>query len=149
MFEKIKSSVIKIGRRNKCLLPFAVIILFAFNAGQRMCRRYTNLSEETLITLWRGKLRRGMALTLCFCMIFGMIPPSVLAKEAENGYTVLSGFAALPDDVREQTVPRGTSLNELNLPDTVEAVYSLQEETITEIPEETATPETEVEGKYL
>lgn len=35
--------------------------------------------------------------------------------------TVITGFADLPDEIREQTVSPGTTIEELNLPDTLEA----------------------------
>ena len=48
---------------------------------------------------------------------------SAAAAEAENEEIItISDFAELPDDIREQTVPVGTSLEELELPDALEAV---------------------------
>ena len=48
---------------------------------------------------------------------------SVAAAEEENAEAIaISDFAELPEDVREQTVPVGTTLDELVLPDTLEAV---------------------------
>lgn len=35
--------------------------------------------------------------------------------------TVITGFIDLPEDVREQTVPTGTTIEKLNLPDILEA----------------------------
>lgn len=51
------------------------------------------------------------------------------ALQQENGYNetavntdaVITGFGSLPDEVREQNVPLGTMIEELNLPDTLEA----------------------------
>lgn len=40
---------------------------------------------------------------------------------AGNTDTVITGFVSLPDEVREQTVPLGTNIEELNLPDMLEA----------------------------
>ena len=37
---------------------------------------------------------------------------------------IITAFAELPDDIREQIVPVGTALEELILPDTLEAVYA-------------------------
>ena len=55
---------------------------------------------------------------------------SVLAAEeagqSETETRYVSAFAALPDEVREQTVPVGTALSELSLPDTLEAVVTGQ-----------------------
>lgn len=41
--------------------------------------------------------------------------------EAKRTDTVITGFADLTDDIREQTVPLGTAIEELTLPDTLEA----------------------------
>lgn len=40
---------------------------------------------------------------------------------AERADAVITGFADLPEDIREQTVPLGTTIEELTLPDTLEA----------------------------
>ncbi len=40
---------------------------------------------------------------------------------AKRTDTVITGFADLPDDIREQTVPLGTTIEDLTLPDTLEA----------------------------
>ena len=48
---------------------------------------------------------------------------SASAAEAENAEIItISDFTELPDDIREQVVPVGTALEELVLPDTLEAV---------------------------
>lgn len=39
----------------------------------------------------------------------------------ENTDAVITGFGSLPDEVREQNVPLGTNIEELTLPDTLEA----------------------------
>lgn len=40
---------------------------------------------------------------------------------AKRTDTVITGFADLTDDIREQTVPLGTAIEDLTLPDTLEA----------------------------
>lgn len=40
---------------------------------------------------------------------------------AKRTDTVITGFADLTDDIREQTVPLGTAIDDLTLPDTLEA----------------------------
>ena len=70
---------------------------------------------------------------LSLCVLFTTYPDilatlSVFASEeqaqAEGRY--ISGFTALSDEIREQTVPVGTALTELSLPDTLEAVVTEQ-----------------------
>lgn len=41
--------------------------------------------------------------------------------EAKRTDTVITGFADLPEEIREQTVPLGTMIEELTLPDMLEA----------------------------
>lgn len=86
-----------------------------------------------------------MALLLAICMVCSMSPP-IMAAEAsmsDSGNVVLlGGFAALADEVREQSVPIGTSSVELNLPDTLEAtMYSVSEDTAPVTPAEPSKPE--------
>lgn len=93
----------------------------------------------------RGFSKRGMALLLAICMVCSMSPP-IMAAEAsmsDSGNVVLlGGFAALADEVREQSVPIGTSSVELNLPDTLEAtMYSVSEDTAPVTPAEPSKPE--------
>ena len=78
---------------------------------------------------------RVLAVTLSVSVLFTTCPDlpetfSVLAAEeagqSETETRYVSAFAALPDEVREQTVPVGTALSELSLPDTLEAVVTGQ-----------------------
>ena len=83
-----------------------------------------------------GKKRmRILAVTLSVSVLFTTCPDlpetfSVLAAEeageSETETRYVSTFAALPDEVKEQTVPVGTALSELSLPDTLEAVVTGQ-----------------------
>lgn len=90
-----------------------------------------------------------LAAMLSVCVLFATYPDipatlSVFASEeqaqAEGRY--ISGFTALSDEIREQTVPVGTEFTELSLPDTLEAIVTKQpsedtaEENTTEQPEE-------------
>ncbi len=61
--------------------------------------------------------RRTLAALLAICMLLTMTP--AVAAEVET--RTLTGFAALGDAVREQTVPHGTAREDLTLPDTLEA----------------------------
>lgn len=83
-----------------------------------------------------GKKRmRILAVTLSVSVLFTTCPDlpetfSVLAAEEagqpETETRYVSAFAALPDEVKELTVPVGTALSELSLPDTLEAVVTGQ-----------------------
>ncbi len=83
-----------------------------------------------------GKKRmRILAVTLSVSVLFTTCPDlpetfSVLAAEeageSETETRYVSTFVALPDEVKEQTVPVGTALSELSLPDTLEAVVTGQ-----------------------
>ena len=83
-----------------------------------------------------GKKRmRILAVTLSVSVLFTTCPDlpetfSVLAAEEagqpETEPRYVSAFAALPDEVKELTVPVGTALSELSLPDTLEAVVTGQ-----------------------
>ncbi len=79
----------------------------------------------------RKRRLRILAVILCVCVLFTTYPDilavlSVFASEVseqpEGRY--ISGFTALSDEIREQTVPVGTALTELLLPDTLEAVIT-------------------------
>lgn len=72
---------------------------------------------------------------LSFCVLVTTCPDmpaprSVSAAEetAVTGKRHISGFAQLPEEIREQTVPTGTALEELTLPDTLEAVVTAEGE---------------------
>ncbi len=79
----------------------------------------------------RKRRLRILAVMLSVCVLFTTYPDilatlSVFASEeqaqAEGRY--ISSFTALSDEIREQTVPVGTELTELSLPDTLEAVVT-------------------------
>ena len=81
------------------------------------------------------KCMRILAVTLSVSVLFTTCPDlpetfSVLAAEeageSETETRYVSAFAALPNEVKEQTVPVGTALSELSLPDTLEAVVTGQ-----------------------
>ncbi|MDE6845080.1 MAG: hypothetical protein K2J99_04860, partial [Lachnospiraceae bacterium] len=81
----------------------------------------------------RKKRLRLLAAALSFCVLFTTYPDilatiSALAEGGQvNENTVyVSGFSILADKVRVQTVPVGTSLSELSLPDTLMAVMIVQ-----------------------
>ncbi len=92
----------------------------------------------------RKKRLRALAVILCLCLLGTTYPDilealSVFAEGTKDAAVYVTDFARLPDEVREQTVPVGTDIKNLELPDTLEAVIieTVQEE---EIPPEEATP---------
>ncbi len=93
-----------------------------------------NLFLHTLIQVHvHEKLARVMAAVLSFAVFFTGMDLTVLAVqsagEQEEIYTV-TGFAALSEEVADQCVPVGTAVEELNLPEALEAyVMQNQEDT--------------------
>ncbi len=95
-------------------------------------RRYIIMDEQhAWLRARRKRHLRILAVMLSFCVLFTTCPDilvtlSVLAtgkpEQAQGQY--VSGFAELPEEIREQTVPVGTGLEELSLPDTLEAVVT-------------------------
>ena len=79
----------------------------------------------------RKRRLRILAVMLSVCVLFTTYPDipatlSVFASEEQAEGRYISGFTALSDEIREQTVPVGTELTELSLPDTLEAVVTEQ-----------------------
>lgn len=79
----------------------------------------------------RKRRLRIFAVLLCLFVLFKTYPDilvtlSVLAtgKPEQTQGQYVSGFAKLPEEIREQTVPVGTGLEGLSLPDTLEAVVT-------------------------
>ena len=77
----------------------------------------------------RKRRLRILAVILCFCVLFTTYPDLLetfsvfAAAESEQSEVMyISDFKALPEEIRGQTVPVGTTLSELTLPDTLEAV---------------------------
>ncbi|MDE7266922.1 MAG: hypothetical protein K2N89_05590, partial [Lachnospiraceae bacterium] len=99
----------------------------------------------------KKRLRIG-AVMLCFCLLITTYPNipenvSVFAAGMRGEDEVMSifGFAELPEEISRQTVPMGTPVEELTLPDTLEAYVTVEAEDNTE--EETKTDATEGETK--
>ena len=81
----------------------------------------------------RRKRLRITAVALCVCLLVTVRPDilatfSTFASEWKDSTVYVSGFAELPEEVREQTVPLGTGAEELSLPDTLEAFAETPEE---------------------
>lgn len=81
----------------------------------------------------RKRRLRILAVMLSFCVLFHTYPDilatlSVLAavESVQPEVRHITGFTALSEEIREQTVPVGTALSELTLPDTLEAVVTGQ-----------------------
>ncbi len=87
--------------------------------------------QRTWIKLRRKK--RLLAAVLCFCLLFTAYPDILetlfvfaAGPQSGDGIVYVSGFAELPEEVREQTVPVGTGAEELELPDTLEAASVIE-----------------------
>ena len=72
---------------------------------------------------------RILAAALSLCVLFATYPNILetffvfaAEREKEEKDLYISGFSDLPEEIKEQTVPLGTGLEELTLPDTLEAV---------------------------
>ena len=81
----------------------------------------------------RKRRLRILAVILSFCVLFYTYPDilatfSVFAAawQEQPETRRIIGFTALSEEIREQTVPVGTALSELTLPDTLEAVVTEQ-----------------------
>ena len=77
----------------------------------------------------RKRRLRILAVMLSFCVLIHTYPDILVTLSAfaatgqEQPVTRhITDFTALPEKIREQTVPVGTALSELTLPDTLEAV---------------------------
>ena len=83
-----------------------------------MKKKKNSLLQRTMASLLSAALVVGM--------ISGTIPVNVLAQEYTQGQgddmRCISEFISLPEDIKEQTVTVGTALEDLSLPDTLEAV---------------------------
>ena len=89
---------------------------------------WTDEQREWMRTRRKRHLRI-LAAALSLCVLFATYPNileafSVFAaeREKEEKDLYISGFSDLPEEIRQQTVPLGTGLEELALPDTLEAV---------------------------
>lgn len=92
------------------------------------------MTDEQRVWLRSRRKRhlRTLAVILSFCVLFTSSPHiwetvSVFAAEESDGEgrQYISGFAALSEEVREQSVPLGTELQELSLPDALEAYITV------------------------
>ena len=89
--------------------------------------------QRAWIKMRRKKRLRALAVALCICVLFTTYPNILETISAfaagprgEDKSMSISGFSRLPEDVREQTVPMGTGLSELELPDTLEAYVTVE-----------------------
>lgn len=105
--------------------------------GEKMLKKMNNrdeLNKETKrarMGIRKKGCLRILAVMLSFCVLLTSSPRiweavSVFAAEESDGEgrQYISGFAALPEEIREQSVPLGTGLQELSLPDALEAYIS-------------------------
>lgn len=85
--------------------------------------------QRVWIKLRRKRHLRILAAALSLCVLFATYPNILetffvfaAEREKEEKDLYISGFSDLPEEIKEQTVPLGTGLEELTLPDTLEAV---------------------------
>ncbi len=83
----------------------------------------------------RKKRLRLLAAALTFCLLITTYPDILATLSAfaagmqgGDGTVYVSGFESLPEEVREQTVPLGTEIEEQTLPSTLEAFVTITEE---------------------
>ena len=71
--------------------------------------------------------QRILAMALAVVMVLVMMPITTMADvlPAETG-TVIAAFENIEAETANQTVPLGTSINDLNLPDTLQAVVQME-----------------------
>ncbi len=85
--------------------------------------------QRAWIKTRRKRHLRILAAVLSLCVLFATYPNILetffvfaAEREKEEKDLYISGFSDLPEEIKEQTVPLGTGLEELTLPDTLEAV---------------------------
>ncbi len=85
--------------------------------------------QRAWIKTRRKRHLRILAAVLSLCVLFATYPNILetffvfaAEREKEEKDLYISGFSDLPEEIKEQTVPLGTGLEELALPDTLEAV---------------------------
>ncbi|HBS60941.1 MAG TPA: hypothetical protein DEA44_16970, partial [Firmicutes bacterium] len=72
----------------------------------------------------RKPFQRLLAMALSIVMVLGMTPLTAVAVEAAPRGEIIA-WEMLPDTAGERAVPPGTSLEDLNLPDTLSATVRL------------------------
>ena len=110
------------------------IAAYAHKQSQKHYRRNTVMDEQRAWSKARRKrCLRILAVILSFCVLIHTYPDILATFSAfaatgqEQPETQhITGFTALSEEIREQTVPVGTALSELTLPDTLEAVVTEQ-----------------------
>lgn len=90
--------------------------------------------QRAWLRLRRKRRLRTLAVILSVCVLFTSSPHiwetvSVFAAEESEGEgrQYIFGFAALSEEVREQSVPLGTELHELSLPDALEVYITVED----------------------
>ncbi len=91
--------------------------------------------QRAWIKMRRKRRLRVLAVVLCLSVLFVTYPNiletlSVFASEngSEENVLYVSGFCDLSDEIKEQTVPIGTGMEELALPDTLKAYMAQADE---------------------
>ena len=89
------------------------------------------------------KRKRLWALFLSAALIVTQLPAVAMAENDAPEDGSIASFEELPSGVKKQTVTVGTSLSELNLPDTVTAmIYHVTEDTVISDEDESGNPPT-------
>ena len=101
--------------------------------------------QRAWIKTRRKRHLRILAAVLSLCVLFATYPNILetffvfaAEREKEEKDLYISGFSDLPEEIRQQTVPLGTGLEELALPDTLEAVAVQDGQGSAENPDEDA-----------
>ncbi len=83
-----------------------------------------NFSEKSLSQKRHPVRQKLLSVLLCACLLLASLPMEGYGSEvqAEEPQKKVLSFSELPEEVKYQTVEPGTSLEELNLPETLEAV---------------------------
>ena len=91
--------------------------------------------QRAWIKMRRKRRLRVLAVVLCLSVLFVTYPNiletlSVFASEngSEENVLYVSGFCDISDEIKEQTVPVGTGMEELALPDTLKAYMAQADE---------------------
>lgn len=81
--------------------------------------------------------RRLLAMALSIVMVLGILPVPAAAQELPGGTNgEIIAFETLPEETATQTVPLGTSLESLDLPETLAAVARVATASDAETPEQ-------------
>lgn len=92
--------------------------------GYEMRKENRNLSGESLRTKKHPVRQKFMAILLCICLLLVSLPMEYYGSRtlAEGVHREILYFLDLPQEISQQTVEKGTSIEELSLPKTLMAM---------------------------